>query len=68
MLAAEDRKFYTEPGISITGIARAVLVDVSGGHVQGGSTITQQYAKNAYLTQKRTLSRKLREVVIAESS
>ncbi|BEP13139.1 transglycosylase/D,D-transpeptidase PonA1 [Acidothermaceae bacterium B102] len=66
VLAAEDRKFYSEPGISITGIARAVLVDLSGGHVQGGSTITQQYAKNAYLTQKRTLSRKLREVVIAE--
>ena len=66
VLAAEDRKFYSEPGISITGIARAVLVDLSGGHVQGGSTITQQYAKNAYLTQKRTLSRKLREVVIAQ--
>src|SRR3954451_18935194 len=66
VLAAEDRKFYSEPGISPTGIARAVLVDLTGGHVQGGSTITQQYAKNAYLTQKRTLSRKLREVVIAE--
>jgi membrane peptidoglycan carboxypeptidase len=66
VLAAEDRKFYSEPGISLPGIARAVLVDLSGGHVQGGSTITQQYAKNAYLTQKRSLSRKLREVVIAE--
>src|SRR4051794_2224917 len=66
VLAAEDRKFYSEPGISPTGIARAVLVDLTGGHVQGGSTITQQYAKNAYLTQKRTLSRKLREVVIAQ--
>ena len=65
VLAAEDRKFYSEPGISITGIARAVLVDATGGAVQGGSTITQQYAKNAYLTQKRTLSRKLREAVIA---
>src|SRR5205814_638445 len=50
---------------SVTGIARAVLVDLTGGHVQGGSTITQQYAKNAYLTQRRTLSRKLREAVIA---
>jgi membrane peptidoglycan carboxypeptidase len=65
VLAAEDRKFYSEPGISVTGIARAVLVDATGGSVQGGSTITQQYAKNAFLTQKRTLSRKLREVVIA---
>ena len=66
VLAAEDRNFYHEPGISIRGIARAVIVDATGGSVQGGSTITQQYAKNAYLTQKRTLSRKLREVVIAE--
>ena len=66
VLAAEDRKFYSEPGISITGIARAVVVDLTGGHVQGGSTITQQYAKNAYLTQQRTFSRKLREVVIAQ--
>jgi membrane peptidoglycan carboxypeptidase len=65
VLAAEDRNFYHEPGISITGIARALLKDATGGSVQGGSTITQQYAKNYYLTQQRTLSRKLRELVIA---
>jgi membrane peptidoglycan carboxypeptidase len=66
VLAAEDRNFYHEPGISVTGIARALWTDVRGGDVtQGGSTITQQYAKNAYLTQSRTVSRKLREIVIA---
>jgi membrane peptidoglycan carboxypeptidase len=65
VLSAEDRNYFSEPGISITGIARALYVDATGGSVQGGSTITQQYAKNAYLTQQRTLSRKLREVVIA---
>ena len=66
VLAAEDRNFYHEPGISPTGIGRALWVDLRGGDVaQGGSTITQQYAKNAYLTQQRTVTRKLREVVIA---
>ena len=66
VLAAEDRNFYTEPGISPTGIARALWVDVRGGEVsQGGSTITQQYAKNAYLTQGRTIFRKIKEIVIA---
>ena len=50
VLAAEDRHFYSEPGISPTGIVRALLVDLKGGDIsQGGSTITQQYVKNAYL-------------------
>jgi membrane peptidoglycan carboxypeptidase len=65
VLAAEDRNFYSESGISPRGIARALWADLRGGEVQGGSTITQQYAKNAYLTQERTLSRKLKEIVIA---
>ena len=66
VLAAEDRNFYSEPGISPSGIARAFWVNLRGGDIsQGGSTITQQYAKNAYLTQDRTLSRKLKEIVIA---
>jgi membrane peptidoglycan carboxypeptidase len=65
MLAAEDRKFFSEPGISVPGMARALWVDVTGGDVQGGSTITQQYAKNAYLSQKRSVFRKLKEIVIA---
>ena len=65
VLAAEDRNFYSESALSPSGIARAIWADVRGGDVQGGSTITQQYAKNAYLTQQRTLTRKLKEIVIA---
>jgi membrane peptidoglycan carboxypeptidase len=66
ILAAEDRGFYTEPGISPKGIARALFANVKGGGVsQGGSTITQQYAKNAFLTQDRTFRRKIKEVFIS---
>jgi membrane peptidoglycan carboxypeptidase len=65
VLAAEDRNFYSEPAVSFTGMGRALFVDVTGGDVQGGSTITQQYVKNAYLSQKRSVFRKLKEVVIA---
>jgi membrane peptidoglycan carboxypeptidase len=66
VLAAEDRNFYHEPGISYRGIARALYTDIRGGGIsQGGSTITQQYAKNAYLTQQRTFSRKIKEIVLA---
>jgi membrane peptidoglycan carboxypeptidase len=65
VLAAEDRNFYSEPGVSIKGTLRAALHDIVGGDVQGGSGITQQYAKNAYLNDSRTLSRKLRELAIA---
>jgi membrane peptidoglycan carboxypeptidase len=66
VLAAEDRNFYSEPGISYKGMLRALWANLRGGEIQqGGSTITQQYAKNAYLTQERTFSRKLREIVLA---
>ena len=66
ILAAEDRGFYSEPGISAKGIARALFTNLKGGGVsQGGSTITQQYAKNAFLTSERTFSRKIKEVFIA---
>jgi len=66
VLAAEDRHYYSEPGISPRGIARAVWVNLRGGNAtQGGSTITQQYAKNAYLTSSKTFSRKFREIFIA---
>ncbi|WP_045879549.1 transglycosylase domain-containing protein [Pseudofrankia sp. DC12] len=66
VLAAEDKNFYTEPGISYRGIARALLVNLKSGSVQqGASTITQQYVKNAYLTQDRTFSRKIKEIVIS---
>ena len=67
ILAAEDRGFYTEPGISPKGIVRALFTNVRGGGdiQQGGSTITQQYAKNAFLTTERTYTRKVKEVFIA---
>jgi membrane peptidoglycan carboxypeptidase len=65
VLSAEDRSFYDEGGVSPKGIARALWNDVQGGSLQGGSTITQQYAKNAYLTQDRTISRKIQEFFLA---
>jgi penicillin-binding protein 1B len=66
VLAAEDSGFYDHPGVSVAGILRAAWVDLSGGAVeQGGSTLTQQLVKNLYLTQRRTLSRKAREVFLA---
>ena len=66
MLAAEDREFYEHGGFSIRGISRAVITNLLGASgVAGGSTITQQYAKNAYLTQERTITRKLRELVLS---
>jgi membrane peptidoglycan carboxypeptidase len=66
VLAAEDRDHYTNPGISPRGIGRALFANVRGGGIeQGGSSITQQYAKNAFLTQDRTFRRKVQEVFIA---
>ncbi len=65
VLAAEDRTFYEHGGISPLGIGRAVINNLTGGSMQGGSTITQQYAKNAFLTQERAFSRKLKEAILA---
>jgi len=66
VLAAEDRNFYHEPGVSVPGIIRAALSDLASGRLgAGGSTITQQYVKNAYLTSRRTFTRKVREAIIA---
>ncbi len=65
VLAAEDRGFYSNRAFSVTGIARAVLNNLKGGSLQGGSTITQQYAKTAFLTPERTIQRKIKELVIA---
>ena len=66
VLAAEDRDFYSSPGISVKGIGRALFSNVKAGGVsQGGSTITQQYAKNAFLTSERTYRRKIKEVFIS---
>jgi membrane peptidoglycan carboxypeptidase len=65
LLAAEDRTFYSNSGVSPTGIGRAVLVALKGGPTQGGSTITQQYVKNYFLSQDQTLSRKYKELLIS---
>ncbi len=65
VIAAEDRGFYSEPGVSLRGTARAVVNDLKGNATQGGSTITQQYVKNAYLNSDQTLGRKLKEAAIA---
>jgi len=65
VLAAEDRGFYSNRAFSITGIARAVFNNLKGGSLQGGSTITQQYAKTAFLTPSRTIQRKIKELVIS---
>ena len=67
LLAAEDRSFYTEPAVSISGIVRAAKNDLfsSGNNLSGGSTITQQDVKNYYLTEKQTASRKLDEILVS---
>lgn len=66
LLASEDRNFYRHFGVSVRGIARAVLTNVrAGGMVQGGSTITQQLVKNFYLSNERRLSRKIKEALMA---
>ena len=65
-IAIEDSRFYHHSGVDFRGVARAVFKNVSGGRMrQGGSTLTQQLARNIYLTQKKTLSRKLQEAVLA---
>ena len=65
-IAIEDRRFYSHHGIDPIGLARAVVANVlRKGISQGGSTLTQQLAKNLFLTQERTLTRKLEEVVLA---
>ena len=67
VLAAEDRKFYSNQAFSVTGIARALINNLKSGSLngEGGSTITQQYAKTAFLTSSRTIERKIKELVIA---
>ena len=67
VIAAEDRDFFEHGGVDPVGITRAALSDIRGSSAsrQGGSTITQQYVKNVYLTNERTLTRKIREAVMA---
>ncbi len=65
VLAAEDRSFYDNRGISIPGIVRAFWNNLTTGSTQGGSTITQQYVKNYYLTLDQTYWRKVEEIILA---
>jgi len=65
-IAIEDRRFYSHYGVDPIGIARAAVANIlHRGVSQGGSTLTQQLAKNLFLTQERTLQRKLQEVELA---
>ena len=64
-LAIEDKKFYSHHGLHFKGIIRAVLTNfLKGKTTQGGSSITQQLAKNAFLTPERTFSRKVKEAIL----
>lgn len=65
VIAAENRSFRTDSGISPKAITRAALATLTGGDPQGGSTITQQYVKNALLSPEHSLARKAREALIA---
>ncbi len=66
VLAAEDRSFYTNPGIDLLGIARAAWVDlVTGRKAQGASTITMQVARNYFLSPRKTFTRKAKEVLLS---
>jgi penicillin-binding protein 1A len=68
-LSAEDKNFYSHSGIDVSGLARAVIVNLrnmgTGARPVGASTITQQVAKNFLLTSRQTISRKIREAVLA---
>jgi penicillin-binding protein 1A len=64
-VAIEDRRFYSHYGVDPLGILRALTRNAAGGAMQGGSTLTQQLAKNLFLTQERTLSRKIQEAILA---
>ena len=64
-IAAEDRTFYSNSGIDPKGIVRAAFSNAKGNSTQGASTITQQYVKILYLSQERTLSRKVKEAFLS---
>ncbi|HSO69292.1 MAG TPA: transglycosylase domain-containing protein [Arachnia sp.] len=65
VVAAENRSFWEDPGFSASGIARSMVSIASGGELQGGSTITQQYIKILYLDSGQRLSRKVKELFLA---
>lgn len=66
-IAVEDKNFYKHFGLDFTGIIRATMYDLThkGKRMQGGSTLTQQFVKNALLTPKRTFSRKVKEAILS---
>lgn len=64
-IAIEDRRFYSHFGIDPIGVTRAIIRTASGGLSQGGSTLTQQLAKNLFLTPERSASRKIQEAILA---
>ncbi len=66
VVSVEDHRFYTHPGIDLISIGRAFIYDIKTWSLsQGGSTITQQFAKNEYFTQEKKLTRKIAEVFMA---
>jgi len=65
VIAIEDDRFYSHSGVDLQGFARAALVNLSGKYSQGASTITMQVARNFFLTNEKTLNRKLYEVLLA---
>ena len=64
-IAIEDKDFYSNPGFDINAIIRAAIADFSGQPIQGGSTITQQLIKSTLLTPEVSLTRKIKEIVLA---
>jgi len=66
VIAIEDRRFFEHPGVDFRGLARAMVTNLrAGGIVQGGSTLTQQLAKNLFLTPERSYTRKIKELLLA---
>lgn len=66
VIAIEDRRFYAHPGVDPVGLARAMMANLAAGRlVQGGSTLTQQLAKNLFLDPSRTVERKIQEMILA---
>jgi 1A family penicillin-binding protein len=65
VVAVEDRRFYSHPGIDPIGVTRALVRDLRGGRTEGGSTLTQQLARTLFLSNARTLGRKAKEAAIA---
>ena len=65
LIATEDKRFYNHYGVSLYSIGRAIFVNLTTGRTEGGSTLTQQTVKNLFLTNERSLSRKIREAYMA---